>query len=174
MLLGQVRYANRGFWRTPVAAFFTLVFPLSFLVILGALYGNEVIDPDTGLRLAQYTTPVFAVFGVCMACYVSLAHRPGLRARVRGAQAAARHARCRPPLHIAGRIGSAIWVSMLATVVMVGVGVAFYGVQIIWANVPALVLTFAGRDGVLLRPGPGRRRRRPDAERRPGVRQRAR
>ena len=48
-----------------------------------------------------------------------------------------------PSLHIAGRIGSAMWVSMIATVVMVGVGVAFYGVQIIWANMPALVLTFA-------------------------------
>ncbi len=31
---------------------------------------------------------------------------------------------------------------MITTVVLVGVGVAFYGVQIIWANVPALVLTF--------------------------------
>ena len=48
-----------------------------------------------------------------------------------------------PALHIAGRIGSAMWVSMIATVVMVGVGVVFYGVQIIWANMPALVLTFA-------------------------------
>ncbi len=142
MLLGQVRYANRGFWRTPVAAFFTLVFPLSFLVILCALYGNEVIDEDTGLRLAQFTTPVFAVFGVCMACYVSLAlalsyaRGSGVLKRLRGTPLP-------PALHIAGRIGSAMWVSMIATAVMVGVGVVFYGVQIIWANMPALVLTFA-------------------------------
>jgi ABC-type multidrug transport system permease subunit len=31
---------------------------------------------------------------------------------------------------------------MITIVVLVGVGVGFYGVQIIWANVPALVLTF--------------------------------
>lgn len=142
LLLGQVRYANRGFWRTPIAAFFTIVFPLSFLVILSALYGNAVIDEDTGLRLAQATTPVFAVFGSCMACYVSLAmalayaRSSGVLKRLRGTPLP-------PALHIIGRIGSAMWVSMIATVVMVGVGVVFYGVQILWANMPALVLTFA-------------------------------
>jgi ABC-type transport system involved in cytochrome c biogenesis permease component len=142
LLFGQVRYANRGFWRTPIAAFFTIVFPLSFLVILSSLYGNAVIDEETGLRLAQFTTPVFAVFGVCMACYVSLAlavsyaRGSGVLKRLRGTPLP-------PAVYIAGRIGSAMWVSMIATVVMVGVGVAFYGVQIIWANVPALVLTFA-------------------------------
>ena len=142
MLLGQVRYANHGFWRTPVAAFFTIVFPLSFLVILSALYGNAVIDEDTGLRLAQFTTPVFAVFGSCMACYVSLAmalayaRSSGVLKRLRGTPLP-------PGLHIAGRVGSAMWVSMIATVVMVGVGVVLYDVQIIWANMPALVLTFA-------------------------------
>lgn len=139
---GQVRYANRGFWRTPVAAFFTILFPLSFLVILSALYGNAVIDEDTGLRLAQFTAPVFAVFGSCMACYVSLAmalayaRSGGVLKRLRGTPLP-------PALHIAGRVGSAMWVSTIATLVMVGAGVVLYGVQIIWANMPALVLTFA-------------------------------
>lgn len=141
MLLGQVRYANRGFWRTPVAAFFTLVFPLSFLVILSTIYGNEVIDPDQGLRLAQYTTPVFAVFGVCMACMVSLALAIAY-ARASGVLKRLRGTPLPPSVHIAGRVLSALWVSSIATVVMVSVGVTFYGVQIIWANVPALVLTF--------------------------------
>ncbi len=142
VLFGQVRYANHGFWRTPIAAFFTIIFPLSFLVILSALYGNAVIDEDTGLRLAQFTAPVFAVFGSCMACYVSLAmalayaRSSGVLKRLRGTPLP-------PGLHIAGRVGSAMWVSMIATVVMVGVGVVLYGVQIIWANMPALVLTFA-------------------------------
>lgn len=141
MLLGQIRYANRGFWRTPVAAFFTLVFPLSFLVILSAIFGNSVVDPATGLTLAQYTTPVFAVFGTCMACYMSLAiavayaRQSGVLKRMRGTPLP-------PGLHIAGRIVSSIWVSVIAVGVMLGTGVVFYGVQIIWANVPALLLTF--------------------------------
>jgi ABC-2 type transport system permease protein len=142
MLFGQVRYANHGFWRTPIAAFFTIVFPLSFLVILCSLYGNAVIDEETGLRLAQFTTPVFAVFGVCMACYVSLALALSY-ARASGVLKRLRGTPLPPSVFISGRIGSAMWVSTIATVVMVGVGVAFYGVQIIWANMPALVLTFA-------------------------------
>ena len=36
----QIRYQNRLFWRTPVAAFFTLVFPLIFLLLFSVLFGN--------------------------------------------------------------------------------------------------------------------------------------
>ncbi|MGB8022637.1 MAG: ABC transporter permease [Candidatus Nanopelagicales bacterium] len=141
MLLGQVRYVNREFWRTPVSAFFTIVFPLSFLVILSAIYGNAVVDPATGLRLAQYMTPVFAVFGVCMACFMSLAISVAF-ARASGVLKRLRGTPLPPGMHIAGRIGSAMWVSLIATSVIVGTGVALYDVQIIWENVPALVLTF--------------------------------
>lgn len=141
MLLGQVRYSNRSFWRTPVSAFFTLVFPLVFMVILSAIYGNPVLDPVTGLRLAQYTTPVFAVFGACMACYMSLAsalayaRESGVLKRLRGTPLP-------PGVHVAGRVLSSAWLAALAVALMVSVGVTFYDVSIISANVPALVLTF--------------------------------
>jgi ABC-type multidrug transport system permease subunit len=141
LLRGQVQYANREFWRTPVSAFFTLVFPLSFLVILSTIYGNEVLDPSTGLRLAQYTTPVFAVFSACMACYMSLgtalayARQSGVLKRLRGT-----------PLpswvHLAGRVLSAVALAAIGVLVMVAVGVLAYDVQIVRAHVPALVLTF--------------------------------
>ncbi len=141
LLLAQVRYADRGFWREPVAAFFTLVFPLSFLVVLSAIVGNAVIDEASGLRLAQFVTPAFAVFGVCMASYVSLAtavayaRESGVLKRMRGAPVPA-------SVQIGGRVLSALWVSTIAVVLLVGVGVAFYGVQIVWRTVPAVILTF--------------------------------
>jgi ABC-type multidrug transport system permease subunit len=141
MLWGQFRYSNRGFWRTPVAAFFTLVFPLSFLVILSSIYGNEVIDPATGLRLAQYTTPTFAVFGACMACYVSLATALAY-ARAGGVLKRLRGTPLPPSVLVVGRIVSSIWIAVIAVAVMVAVGVVLYDVQIIGENVPALVLTF--------------------------------
>ena len=37
LLVHQVRYQNRVFWRSPVSAFFTLIFPLMFLVVLTAV-----------------------------------------------------------------------------------------------------------------------------------------
>ncbi len=141
MLLWQVRYSNQSFWRTPVSAFFTLVFPLVFLVILSAIYGNQVLDPATGLRLAQYTTPVFAVFGACMACYMSLAsalayaRESGVLKRLRGTPLP-------PGVHVAARVLSSAWLAALAVALMVSAGVTFYDVSIISANVPALVLTF--------------------------------
>lgn len=140
-LWSQFRYANRNFWRNPFAAFFTLVFPLTFLVVLSAIYGNAVIDDETGLRLAQYTAPVFAVFATGMACYMSLAislayaRQSGVLKRLRGTP-------LRPWVQLAGRVLSAVWVASLAVVIMITVGVVFYDVQIIAANIPALLLTF--------------------------------
>ncbi len=140
LLFTQFRYANHGFWRQPVAAFFTLVFPLSFLVVLSAIVGNAVIDQTTGLRFAQFVTPAFAVFGVCMASYVSLAaadayaRESGVLKRLHGTPVP-------PAVQIGARILSAVWVSMIAVIVLVGVGVTFYGVQIVWRTVPAVILT---------------------------------
>ena len=140
LLFGQFRYANHGFWRQPVAAFFTLVFPLTFLVVLSAIVGNAVIDETTGLRFAQFVTPAFAVFGVCMASYVSLAaavayaRESGVLKRLHGTPVP-------PAVQIGARILSAVWVSMIAVFVLVGVGVAFYGVQIVWRTVPAVLVT---------------------------------
>ena len=37
----QVRYTNKAFWRNPASAGFTFAFPLMFLVIFTALFGND-------------------------------------------------------------------------------------------------------------------------------------
>jgi len=141
LLRGQFRYCTKSFWRTPVAAFFTLVFPLSFLVVICAIAGNATIDSRSGVRLAQFLTPVFAVFGACMAAFVSLAlgvaydREAGVLKRLRSTPL--------PPwIHLAGRVGAAVWVSLIAFALVTVVGVALYGVQIVWHTLPATVLTF--------------------------------
>ncbi|MDH3190079.1 MAG: hypothetical protein OEM39_05480 [Acidimicrobiia bacterium] len=57
----QVRYQNKIFWRTPIAAFFTLVFPLMFLVLFTAIFGNEEIE-GLGVTTAQFFAPGLAAF----------------------------------------------------------------------------------------------------------------
>jgi ABC-2 type transport system permease protein len=141
MLAGQFRYCTRSFWRTPVAAFFTLVFPLSFLVVICAIAGNATIDSREGIRLAQFLTPVFAVFGACMAAFVSLALGVAY-AREAGVLKRLRSTPLPPLVHLAGRVGAAVWVSLIAFVLVTVAGVAFYGVQIVWRTLPATVLTF--------------------------------
>lgn len=141
LVLGQFRYCTTSFWRTPVAAFFTLVFPLSFLVVISAIAGNATIDDRAGIRFAQFLTPVFAVFGACMAAFVSLALGVAY-AREAGVLKRLRSTPLPPWTHLAGRVLAAVWVSLLAFALVTAVGVAFYGVQIVWRTLPATVLTF--------------------------------
>lgn len=136
----QTRYQNKIFWRTPVAAFFTLVFPLMFLVLFTAIFGNEEI-PGAGVTTAQLFAPGLAVFAAASATYTNLAigtaisRDNGILRRVRGTPL--------PPwIYITGRVASAVYVAALAVVIMMGVGVAFYGVEIYPRTLPAAILTF--------------------------------
>jgi ABC-2 type transport system permease protein len=140
MFVGQFRYCTKSFWRTPVAAFFTLVFPLTFLVVVCAIAGNAVMDQRSGVRVAQFLTPVFAVFGACMAAFVSLAVGVAY-AREAGVLKRLRSTPLPPWIHLAGRIAAAVWVSVLAIAIVTVVGVVFYGVDIVWRTVPAVLVT---------------------------------
>ena len=44
LVLRQVRYTNKAFWRNPASAFFTFAFPLMFLVIFTSLLGDGEIQ----------------------------------------------------------------------------------------------------------------------------------
>ncbi|MEX0796721.1 MAG: ABC transporter permease [Acidimicrobiia bacterium] len=136
----QTRYQNKIFWRTPVAAFFTLVFPLMFLVLFAAIFGNEVIE-GLGVTTAQFFAPGLAVFAAASASYTNLAigtaisRDNGILKRVRGTPL--------PPwIYIAGRVVSAVYLAALAVVIMMGVAVAFYGVSVYTRTIPAVIVTF--------------------------------
>lgn len=139
MIWRQVRHSNRGFWRTPIAAFFTLAFPLIFLLLLGSLTGNETI-PGSRVRLAQFLTPAVAAFAAVTASFTSLAiglvldRERGILKRLRGAPLS-------PASLMAARMGSMLWISTLATLLMVAVGVLFFDVQIVVDKLPAAVIT---------------------------------
>ncbi|MFQ5947911.1 MAG: ABC transporter permease [Acidimicrobiia bacterium] len=141
LVVQQIRYANKLFWRTPVAAFFTLVFPLMFLVLFNILFGGEV-ETDVGeVSIAQFFAPALAVFAAATATYtnlgisVSISRDEGILKRIRGTPL--------PPwIYMTGRIGSAIWIALLGTLVMLAVGVLAYDLDIRLSTVPAAVLTF--------------------------------
>lgn len=143
MLIRQFRNQNRIFWRTPVAAFFTLILPLIMLVLFVALFGNDEIGTTTfgDVRVAQFYTPALAVFSAASATYtnigINLSTRRdlGILKRVRGTPI--------PPwVYLAGVVTSAVWVALFATVMMVGVGVLAYDVNIEVAKLPAMILAF--------------------------------
>lgn len=136
----QFRYQNRIFWRTPISAFFTLIFPLMLLVLFDAIFGNEP-TLASGITPAQYFAPGLAVFAAVSATYTNLAigtaisRDNGILKRIRGTPIP-------PSGYLTGRVLSAVYMALIAVVVMMGVGIAFYGVQLYARIVPAVLVTF--------------------------------
>lgn len=135
----QIRNQNRVFWRTPIAAFFTLAFPLMFLVLFTAIFGNEV--NSNGITTAQFFAPNLAVFAAVSASYTNLAIGTAM-ARDEGILKRMRGTPLPPWIYIAGRIGSATYIAAIAVVLMMAVGVIAYGVQVSWESLPASILAF--------------------------------
>ncbi len=141
LLVRQVHAQNRLFWRNPFSAFFTLAFPLIFLLLFNSLNGgSRVVAGGTEIRFAQFFTPSILVFAAISACYTNLAtsvainRDEGILKRVRGTPLP-------PAAYIASRIVSATWFAIVASVIMVTVGVALFHVQIVWHKLPAAAVT---------------------------------
>jgi ABC-2 type transport system permease protein len=130
LALRQVRYTNAAFWRNPASAFFTFAFPLMFLVIFTAIFGNETITLfGRELSTATFYVGAIATFSIITATYtnlaisVSFARDLGVLKRIRGT-----------PLpswaFMFGRIAHAILVAFLLVVIVVAFGALFYGAEI--------------------------------------------
>ncbi len=129
LALRQVRFENRAFWRNPPAAFFTVAFPLLFMIIFGVIFGSEA---------ARFLTPAIIVFAVLTATFTNLAMNItfardlGILKRIRGTPL--------PPwAYLAGRIGHAVLVALLLVVVVAGFGALVYDVPVPWATLPLIV-----------------------------------
>jgi len=69
----ETRVQTTIFFRTPIAAFFTLAFPLFFLVLINLLNSGVTIDSLGGIPLSQFVTPGIAVFAMVTATFTNLA-----------------------------------------------------------------------------------------------------
>lgn len=138
LLVRQIRYENRAFWRNPAAAFFTFVFPLIFMVVFNAIFGDQSFG-DSGLTAAAFFTPAIVAFSVVNACYTNLAmstvtvREEGILKRVRGT-----------PLpewvYLVARIGLAVLIGLLLVVVVAVFGAVVYGVPFPFSRLPQLLL----------------------------------
>ena len=151
LALRQVRFTNKAFWRNPFSAGFTFAFPLMFLVIFTALFGNDTICLTPGLRpcpgALEVSTSTFyvsaiAAFSIITATYTNLAmsvtfiRDTGVLKRVRGT-----------PLpgwgYLFGRIVHAILVALLLVVIVVAFGALFYSADVPGRSLLAFLTTLA-------------------------------
>lgn len=143
LALRQIWYENRAFWRNPVAAFFTFVFPLIFLAIFNLLFGNDELDLVGGTtHMSTFYVPAIAALSVISACYtnvaisIAMSRDRGLLKRIRGT-----------PIPVwsflLGRIGHAISVAVLLVIIVTVVGALFYNVDVRVGTLPAFLVTLA-------------------------------
>lgn len=138
----QVRYAVTDYWRARVVAVLSFLFPLAWLLLIGAMAGNEVLNEATGLRVMQFATPGALVMGALyatlptMAITVTEARETGVLKRLRGT-----------PLptwaYLTGRAVAASVFALAAVLATLALAVAVYDVQVLGRTVPAAVGTLA-------------------------------
>ena len=143
LLLRQVKYENRAFWRNPAAAFFTVVFPLMFLVIFNLIFGNTQIEIHGGAaNQSTFYVPAIAAFAVISACYTNIAMMVS-GARDRGMLKRTRGTPLAPWIFLGGRIIHATLIALLLSAIITVFGALFYGVNIPSNTMPALIVTLA-------------------------------
>ncbi|GID32347.1 ABC transporter permease [Paractinoplanes brasiliensis] len=131
-------HAVRGFLRNPLAAFFTLAFPLAFLVIVSTIIGGQTTED--GVPIVQFLVAPFAVFGVAQASFVLVATDTAVL-RERGVLLRLRATPVPRHIVLAARVGASAVVAGLTVLVLTVVGVLAYGVQVVWNKVPAALVT---------------------------------
>jgi ABC-2 type transport system permease protein len=141
--LRQVRYTNRAFWRNPASAFFTFAFPLMFLVIFTALFGNDTIDVfGREISVSTFYVSAIATFSIITATYTNLAigvsfsRDAGVLKRIRGTPLPAW-------AFMFGRIAHSILVAILLVIIVAAFGAAFYDAEVPTRTLPAFLVTIA-------------------------------
>jgi ABC-2 type transport system permease protein len=142
LALRQVLYINKAFVRNPASAFFTLVFPLMFLVIFSVIFGSGTIEVARGVRInvATFYVPAISAFSVLTACYTNIAigltfarDSGGLK-RIHGS-----------PLpvwaYMFARITHAVLIAILLVAICSAFGAIFYHATLPTGTLPAFALT---------------------------------
>lgn len=142
-LLGrQVSYQLKLLVRSPMAAFATIVVPLMVLLAVNLLYSGTHLATRGGIVYAQFFTPAMVAFAVVNACYMSMIASTTL-ARDQGILKRLRSTPLPSWVYMTGRIISSGLVAAVGAVVVIAVGAGAYGFELVWAGLPAMLLTLA-------------------------------
>ncbi len=139
LVLHQFRFEQKVFWRSPAAVFFTVMFPVIFLLLFASLFGDERID-SLGIDAATYYVPGIITLAVVSATLVNVAMRM-VEMRESGRLKRLHGTPLPTWVYIGGRIGNAFVVSLLMVVIVTLLGRILYGVAVPTETIPALLVT---------------------------------
>jgi len=140
LVLHQLRYDQKAFWRNPASVFFTVAFPVVLLLIFATVFGDQTVEVRGGIKSTTYYVPAIITLSVISATMQSLtmslviAREDGRLKRGRGTPMPAW-------VFIAGRVGNSIVVALMMLVLLAAIGRLAYGVGIPWSRMPAILLT---------------------------------
>jgi len=139
LVLDEISYATRELWRSRIVLIFTFVLPLAWLLIVGALAGEQV-DADSGAPVMQFVTPAAALMGIMFAAFPPVA-RSLAEARERHLLKRIEGSPVPTWMYLVGRVGGAVLLSLASVIVMFAIGMLMWDVQIIWRTLPATIVT---------------------------------
>src|ERR1700733_7619604 len=126
LVLWQVRYEQRAYWRNRGRGIFTFVFPVMFLVIFASLDKGQTISSRGNIAFDAFFVPGILAYDIIATTFVNLAIGPailrdqGILKRMQGT-----------PLprwaYVLARIGSASAIMLMMSAVVLGLGAAAYG-----------------------------------------------
>ena len=143
LMLRQLGYENKSFWRNPASAFFTFAFPLMFLVIFNLIFGSDDLGPrGQEVSGSTFYVPAIAAFSVITACYTNIAisvtflRDEGVLKRVRGTPL--------PPVsYLLARMVHSTGIAILLVAIVSIAGVFMYDVEFPVDELPQLLLIVA-------------------------------
>jgi ABC-2 type transport system permease protein len=95
VVLHQLRAEQRLYWRSHELAFFTFLFPIVIFILLGSVYGNDLIKSE-GVKGSSYLLAGILGYGVASTAFAGLAivlvirRESGILKRLRGTPLPAR------------------------------------------------------------------------------------
>jgi ABC-2 type transport system permease protein len=141
LVLWQIRYEQRAFWRDRRRAIFSFMFPLMMLLLFGTLNQHNTVVTDTGtIPYLTFFVPGIIAYGVVTTTFSNLAvslaaaREQGLLKRIKGT-----------PLpwwaFFGGRAGSAICVTGAMTASTLVLAHRLFGVPVPAHALPAIIVT---------------------------------
>lgn len=141
LLTGQVRLAQRSFWRSPESAFFSFAMPLGVLLIFGATSSNDPV-PGHDAKMLTLFVPGILAFAVVVIAYGNLAATLALQ-RADGVLKRVRATPLNPAVYLGGQLVSVLLTTLLIAATTVALGGAAFGALPRTAAVPQLALVLA-------------------------------
>ena len=133
LLLHQLRYEQRLFWRAREAAVFVFMLPVLLFLLLGSVYDGTI----QGHPAADYLLTGMLGYGVATTAFAGLAITIVIR-REYGMLKRVRATPLPPALYLATMLLSTLVTYAIQAIVLIGLGVAFFD-----AETPSRVLSLA-------------------------------